>query len=439
MSRVNLSDSLNLLNPESNGGAYQPVGLCPGFDFVFVTPDHKGISSAGKSAPAANVRLFGSDSLAGFTIEESTDGGTVPTLSASNQTPFDVLLIAGQLVRGGKQNRGINTDLFIRAGGVSRIPVTCVEQGRWSGGRGDRFRCGGIEPLAIRTEKFRDVSRSRRADSGFVADQCKVWQSISDLGDALGARCAGDDLVASLDRIHSGWEAGPDEACLRGPAPDQAATDAAEEIDRIERAIALIEEWLRQEDARLHMAVETGDGALERLVRAGIDSTLVELERRRRRRDQLLAQLEDRPRRPSAVSRDRLAEADAIAGRSSGLLVFFDGEFIAGDIFAKPEWFATFYANLRDSALVSWQAVAASMSRAGREITSGSAARALDLSAGIVRDAAHGRWQEKRPAADGRSLMLEHAYIESSVLTDHERTPLHLLLGSRDTPRVFRN
>jgi hypothetical protein len=445
MSRMNLSNTLNLLNPESNGGAFQRVSLSPGFDFVFVVPSEAADASETNAdlnadlSPAANVRLFGAEGLDGFTIEESTEGGTVPMLGASNQSPFDVLIIAGQLVRGGKQNRGINTDLFIRAGGSTRIPVTCVEQGRWSGGRGDRFRYGGIEPLEIRAEKFRDVSHSRRVDEGFVANQGKVWRSISELGNTLGARCAGDDLVASLERIQSGQGASADETRHRGAVPHRPGQGAALELDRVERTIVAIQEWMREEEVRLYRAVDTDDQVLQRIVRASIDSKRHELERLNHRREQLRPQVRTPQQRSIAVSQERLAEANEIAKKSSGLLVFFDGEFIAGDIFAKPAWFRTFYANLRDSALVSWKAVAARMSNAAREVASDSAERAMALSVGIVRDAVHGNWQEKRAVADGQSLMLEHAYIESSVLTDHERTPLHLMLGAKETPRVFRN
>jgi hypothetical protein len=54
-----------------------------------------------------------------------------------------------------------------------------------------------------------------------------------------------------------------------------------------------------------------------------------------------------------------------------------------------------------------------------------------------VREALRGSWHEKPTPAHGRQLLLEHESLEGSVLC-RGRTPLHLLLGTKQVPTAFR-
>ena len=75
---------------------------------------------------------------AAVTISEVSAGGEVPTLSLVNDADRPVLLLDGEELIGAKQNRILNTTVLVAAHAALRIPVSCVEQGRWSY-RGKRF------------------------------------------------------------------------------------------------------------------------------------------------------------------------------------------------------------------------------------------------------------------------------------------------------------
>src|SRR5215469_12889676 len=55
----------------------------------------------------------------------------VPELLASSTAEMPVVLIGGEQVVGGLQNRVLNTTILVAAKSELRIPVTCVEAGRW--------------------------------------------------------------------------------------------------------------------------------------------------------------------------------------------------------------------------------------------------------------------------------------------------------------------
>ncbi len=66
-----------------------------------------------------------------LTVEEVSEAGSVPDLLVENKGNTRVLFIEGEELIGAKQNRILNTSILIAAKSKARIPVSCVEQGRW--------------------------------------------------------------------------------------------------------------------------------------------------------------------------------------------------------------------------------------------------------------------------------------------------------------------
>src|SRR6185312_11829911 len=63
---------------------------------------------------------------------------TVPELIVDNRGKLHVLLLAGEILVGGKQNRVLKEDVLLPpASGARNLGVYCVEQGRWNIGRTD--------------------------------------------------------------------------------------------------------------------------------------------------------------------------------------------------------------------------------------------------------------------------------------------------------------
>jgi ARG and Rhodanese-Phosphatase-superfamily-associated Protein domain len=67
----------------------------------------------------------------GFRITEIDEAGSVPELNAVNPLDRAVLLYDGEELLGAKQNRILNVTVLVAARTETRIPVSCVEQGRW--------------------------------------------------------------------------------------------------------------------------------------------------------------------------------------------------------------------------------------------------------------------------------------------------------------------
>ena len=65
-------------------------------------------------------------------ITEISTGGSVPELKLVNKSADKIMVVDGEELMGAKQNRIVNAS-FLNAGNSEvTIPVSCVEQGRWS-------------------------------------------------------------------------------------------------------------------------------------------------------------------------------------------------------------------------------------------------------------------------------------------------------------------
>ncbi len=65
-------------------------------------------------------------------VVEIDEGGSVPELKVINKSDKMVLILDGEELVGAKQNRIVNTTILIPAKETVVIPVSCVEEGRWS-------------------------------------------------------------------------------------------------------------------------------------------------------------------------------------------------------------------------------------------------------------------------------------------------------------------
>jgi hypothetical protein len=111
-------------------------------------------------------------------VTEIDEAGSVPELMAVNDSERPVLLIDGEELQGAKQNRILNTSVLLGPKSRTRIPVSCVEEGRWSQ-TSPTFRTGNYSPSSLRQRKSRDVHSSLRARGRAQSDQRAVWDSVA--------------------------------------------------------------------------------------------------------------------------------------------------------------------------------------------------------------------------------------------------------------------
>lgn len=135
----------------------------------------------------------------GVVIREKADA-EVPVLEVVNPTDRRVLLVDGEVVQGGLQTRVLNVSVLVGSRQRIDIPVSCVEQGRWSGGSGFRQGAKFATPTVRRTKNatvFDDVLRHGGKDT----DQYEVWRAVGTELDRLSVRTASRSLAAAEELL----------------------------------------------------------------------------------------------------------------------------------------------------------------------------------------------------------------------------------------------
>lgn len=112
-------------------------------------------------------------------VGEVSEQGQVPELLFRNRGNRPVLLLDGEELVGAKQNRILNLSILAPAGVDTKIPVSCVEAGRW-GYRSRRFGSSDRAHHARgRAAKLRQVSESMLASGTRRSDQHAVWDELA--------------------------------------------------------------------------------------------------------------------------------------------------------------------------------------------------------------------------------------------------------------------
>ncbi len=134
-----------------------------------------------------DYRLF-TEALAdeSVTVEEVSEGGSVPDLLVENKGDSRLLFLEGEELIGAKQNRILNTSVLVAAHTKIKIPVSCVEQGRWRYKSRYFGSSGSHSPSKLRRALKASVSDSVRAKRGHSSDQGAVWQEVAFLNASHG-------------------------------------------------------------------------------------------------------------------------------------------------------------------------------------------------------------------------------------------------------------
>ncbi len=137
-------------------------------------------------------------------VEEISESGSVPDLLVENRSDQRVLFIEGEELVGAKQNRILNTSILVAANSKVKIPVSCVEQGRW-GYRSRRFgSSGSSSPTQLRYALKKSVSASVKAKRGHRSDQGEIWDQVAQVhaeqGTTSSTGAMSDAFEATEDR-----------------------------------------------------------------------------------------------------------------------------------------------------------------------------------------------------------------------------------------------
>jgi hypothetical protein len=108
-------------------------------------------------------------------LAEQEGGPNVGTLTVGNPADKPMLMLEGQILEGGWQNRMLARSLLVGARSELAVEVVCVEAGRWGG-----------EDRAHRAFNRRASSRVRSGLRNVEDRQGEVWRRVSELDDRLG-------------------------------------------------------------------------------------------------------------------------------------------------------------------------------------------------------------------------------------------------------------
>jgi hypothetical protein len=110
-------------------------------------------------------------------VSEAKGGATVNQVTIANHAAKPLLLLAGEVILGGQQDRILGKDTVVAPGEEMQLQVFCVEHGRWSG-HSQFTSTGGM------------VEGKARAKAKFADDQSGVWSEVAKKTGALKAETA---------------------------------------------------------------------------------------------------------------------------------------------------------------------------------------------------------------------------------------------------------
>lgn len=108
----------------------------------------------------------------------------VAEIEIINKGKEDVLILEGEEVVGAKQNRTFNLSILVAGESQVKVPVSCVEEGRWF-----PQEEGFVSKESFSFPKLRKVKMASVVENleegEFRADQQKVWEKVSEKMEAL--------------------------------------------------------------------------------------------------------------------------------------------------------------------------------------------------------------------------------------------------------------
>lgn len=120
-------------------------------------------------------------------VTEVSEGGSVPDLLVVNDSDAMVLLVAGEQLIGAKQNRVLNASLLLAPRSRTKVPVSCVEAGRWRYRSRAFFSSGTSSPGMMRSALSKGALLALKRRGEARADQAEVWRMAAEVLSETGS------------------------------------------------------------------------------------------------------------------------------------------------------------------------------------------------------------------------------------------------------------
>src|SRR3972149_4805298 len=186
-------------DPTDSAGA----GAGPGFrEFL------GGGARGGTPPPPLPISTLEEARPRGDLVITERERAAVPDLIVDNRGKTHVLLLAGVILVGGKQNRIVTEDILLPPlSGPRSLGVYCVEQGRWSGASSS---FSGQDLMAARGLREKVMEK---------ADQRQVWAEVKKYAGRAGAASPTDNYQAIYDKPEVRAHQQEVEHSIPAPAP----------------------------------------------------------------------------------------------------------------------------------------------------------------------------------------------------------------------------
>jgi len=138
----------------------------------------------GKQVPGEWTTLDDAAAAGSLKVLEK-DQASVPEVTMENAGAKTILVLSGEIIKGGKQTRLSRKDAILEPKQRVALAVFCVEQNRWAGSK-EFTGSGFIAPASIQDS----VKRG--------AEQGEVWHRVREVNKAVGAKSATDSLEEGL-------------------------------------------------------------------------------------------------------------------------------------------------------------------------------------------------------------------------------------------------
>jgi len=146
--------------------------------------------------------LTGPEAFAAGLIEVSElEPPDVPTLAITNLADVPILLVEGEMLVGGDQNRTMNVTVLCPPHARTLVPVSCVEAGRW-GSRRTVSASSRHAPGSLRAAKTVNLEPRTGDASDRGSDQGLIWEEVdrqSMLHGVQSATSALDDVQEEME------------------------------------------------------------------------------------------------------------------------------------------------------------------------------------------------------------------------------------------------
>jgi len=223
--------------------------------------EHRGIVIAPlypRQDPVAAYVTLDEALAGGLRIRETSESGSVPELVVSNALTERVLLYDGEELVGAKQNRILNVSVLVDAKTTLTIPVSCVEQGRWSQRSADFDAAPHAASPELRHRKNLALQMQPLARG---ISQGEVWDAVYEKATRMGVHsltgASSDTFAAYADSLRALEDAFPAHS---GQCGAILAIGTSMCLDAVSRPDAFARLWPKLRRGYLLDALEHLDG-----------------------------------------------------------------------------------------------------------------------------------------------------------------------------------